>query len=163
MIHTPSRHSLVAIWSWDLVLILPAGDKHRANTIRNRVSKWTLCQFLTSCYPKSCFLKKNFRIGQYLRAFSIAAYPVWLHTKGYAPSRGSLPAVNWPYLKLTHISLASFLRDVGKENSPRCDAAKGGVPSGAILFAYMNFIEKWNKNEKIFLMPLKMELDPSKW
>ena len=27
-------------------------------------------------------------------------------------------------------------------NSPRCDAAKRGVPSGAILFAYMIFIEK---------------------
>ena len=42
---------------------------------------------------------------------------------------------------LTHISLASFLWDIGKQNSPRCDAAKCGVQSGAILFAY---IEKWN-------------------
>ena len=45
-------------------------------------------------------------------------------------------------VRLTHISLASFLWDIGKQNSPRCDAAKRGVPSGAILFAYMNFIEK---------------------
>ena len=44
--------------------------------------------------------------------------------------------------KLTHISLASFLWDIGKQNSPRCDAAKHGVPSGAILFAYMKFIQK---------------------
>ena len=36
---------------------------------------------------------------------------------------------------LTHISLASFLWDIGKQNSPRCDAAKRGVPSGASLFA----------------------------
>ena len=36
---------------------------------------------------------------------------------------------------LTHISLASFLWDKGKQNSSRCDAAKRGVPSGAILFA----------------------------
>ena len=43
---------------------------------------------------------------------------------------------------LTHISLASFLWDIGKQNSPRCDAEKRGVPSGAILFAYMIFIEK---------------------
>ena len=43
---------------------------------------------------------------------------------------------------LTHISLASFLWDMGKQNIPRCEAAKRGVPSGAILFAYMNFIEK---------------------
>ena len=44
--------------------------------------------------------------------------------------------------QLTHISLASFLWDIGKQDSLRCDAAKRGVPSGAILFAYMNFIEK---------------------
>ena len=36
---------------------------------------------------------------------------------------------------LTHISLASLLWDIGKQNSPRCDAAERGVPSGAILFA----------------------------
>ena len=36
---------------------------------------------------------------------------------------------------LAHISLASFLWDIGKQNSPRCEAAKRGLPSGAILFA----------------------------
>ena len=36
---------------------------------------------------------------------------------------------------LTHFSLASLLWDIGKQNSPRCDAAERGVPSGAILFA----------------------------
>ena len=36
---------------------------------------------------------------------------------------------------LTHLSLASLLWDIGKQNSPRCDAAERGVPSGAILFA----------------------------
>ena len=46
---------------------------------------------------------------------------------------------------LTHLSLASFLWDIGKQYSPRCDAAERGVPSGAILFAYRNFIEKWIK------------------
>ena len=45
-----------------------------------------------------------------------------------------------PFL-LTHISLASFLWDIGKQNSPRCDTAKRGVPSGAFLFADMIFIE----------------------
>ena len=40
-------------------------------------------------------------------------------------------------LNLTHISLASFLWDIGKQNCPRWDAAKCGVPSGAILFAYI--------------------------
>ena len=43
---------------------------------------------------------------------------------------------------LNNISLAFFLWDIGKQNSPRCDAAKRGVPSGALLFAYINFIEK---------------------
>ena len=36
---------------------------------------------------------------------------------------------------LTHLSLASLLWDIGKQNSPRWDAAERGVPSGAILFA----------------------------
>ena len=36
---------------------------------------------------------------------------------------------------LTHLSLASFLWDIGKQNSPRCDPTECGVPSGAILFA----------------------------
>ena len=46
------------------------------------------------------------------------------------------------YPVLTHISLASFLWDIGKQNSTRCEAAKRSVPSGAILFAVMNLIEK---------------------
>ena len=40
------------------------------------------------------------------------------------------------------ISLTSFLWDIGKQNSPRCDAVKCGVPSGAILFACVIFLEK---------------------
>ena len=43
---------------------------------------------------------------------------------------------------LTYITLVSFLWNIGKQHSPRCDAAKRGVPSGAILFAQRNFIEK---------------------
>ena len=34
---------------------------------------------------------------------------------------------------LTHLSLAFLLWDIGKQNSPRCDAAERGVTSGAIL------------------------------
>ena len=49
-------------------------------------------------------------------------------------------------LKLTHLSLASFLWDICKQYSPRCDAAERGVPSGAILFAQRKVIEKWDKN-----------------
>ena len=36
---------------------------------------------------------------------------------------------------LTHLSLDFFLWDIGKQHSPRCDAAERGVPFGAILFA----------------------------
>ena len=43
---------------------------------------------------------------------------------------------------LTHLSMASPLWGIGKQHSPRCDAAERGVPSGAILFARRNFIEK---------------------
>ena len=35
-----------------------------------------------------------------------------------------------------------FVGHIGKQHSPRCDAAERGVPSGAILFAWRNFIEK---------------------
>ena len=45
----------------------------------------------------------------------------------------------------THLSLASLLWDIGKQNSPRYDAAERGVASGAILFAQRIFIEKLNK------------------
>ena len=44
--------------------------------------------------------------------------------------------------QLTHLSLASLLWVIGKQNSPRCDAAERGVPSGAILFAQRNFFGK---------------------
>ena len=50
----------------------------------------------------------------------------------------------WPrgYIHASHLSLASFLWDIGKQYSARCDAAECDVPSGAILFAKRNFIEK---------------------
>ena len=60
---------------------------------------------------------------------------------------------------LTHLSLASLLWDIGKQNSPRCDAAERGVPSGAILFAERKIVEKWNKILKSHLKPLKMKVD----
>ena len=34
-----------------------------------------------------------------------------------------------------HWSSGIILLDIGKQNSPRCDAAECGVPSGANLFA----------------------------
>ena len=53
---------------------------------------------------------------------------------------------NTKTLILTHLSRASLLWDIGKQHSPRCDAAESGVPSGAILFALRNFTEELNKN-----------------
>ena len=47
---------------------------------------------------------------------------------------------------LTHISLVSFLLDIGKHNRLRCDATKRGVPTEAILFAKRNFNEKMNES-----------------
>ena len=35
-----------------------------------------------------------------------------------------------------------FLWDIGKQHSPRCDTAECGAPSGSILFAQRNFIDK---------------------
>ena len=43
--------------------------------------------------------------------------------------------------ELTHLSPASLLWDIGKQNSPRWDAAERSVPSGAILFAKRIFIK----------------------
>ena len=62
-------------------------------------------------------------------------------------------------IDLTHLSLASLLWDIGKQNSPRCDAAERGVSSGAILFAWRIFIEKLYRIEKSLLTPLKMKVD----
>ena len=44
--------------------------------------------------------------------------------------------------RLTHIGLASIIWVIGIQYSPRWDATERGVPSGTILFAYRNFIEK---------------------
>ena len=41
----------------------------------------------------------------------------------------------------SHISLVSILWDIGKQYSPRCDAAECGVPFEAILFAERIFIK----------------------
>ena len=54
-------------------------------------------------------------------------------------------SMNLPMTTLTQLSLAPLLWDIGKQNSPRCDAAERDVPSGAILFAWKIFIEKLNK------------------
>ena len=52
---------------------------------------------------------------------------------------------------LAHLSLASFLWDIGKQYSPRCDAAERCVPSGAILFGKRIFIKSLYENSKLLL------------
>ena len=47
---------------------------------------------------------------------------------------------------LTHLSLVSFLWDIGKHHSPGCDLAIPSVTSGAMLFAQRNLIEKFTPN-----------------
>ena len=44
--------------------------------------------------------------------------------------------------ELTHISIASFLLDIGKQCIPRSDATERGVCSGSPLFAYRMFYLK---------------------
>ena len=66
------------------------------------------------------------------------------------------------YWVLTHLSLSSLLLDIGKQHGPRCEASERGVLSGAILFAYRNFVRKWNKILKSHLQPLKMKVDSPK-
>ena len=75
--------------------------------------------------------------------------------------RSSNVAVQIVYRVNPYLSPTSFLWYIGKHKSLRCDTAIRGVPSGAILFAYKNFIEKRNKNEKLPLMPLKLKVDSS--
>ena len=52
-------------------------------------------------------------------------------------------SLNWDFN--SYIKPGGHLWDIGKQHSPRCDAAERGVPSGAILFALRNFIEKSDK------------------
>ena len=40
-----------------------------------------------------------------------------------------------------------ILWDIGDQHSPRCEAAERGIPSGAILFAHRNFMEKSDKKK----------------
>ena len=62
---------------------------------------------------------------------------------------------------LTHISLASFLWDVGKQCRPRPER---GVWSGSTLFAYRLFYQDLNKNRKQNHQTTpKMEMDWSNW
>ena len=49
-----------------------------------------------------------------------------------------------------------FLWDIDKQNNPRCDAAKRGVPSGAILFPFKTFIERCNKNKSGLAQMIRM-------
>ena len=63
-----------------------------------------------------------------------------LGTVSYKITGGLKPVLQVPNLTLRFyryltLSLVSLLWDIGKQNSPRCDAAERGVPSGAILFA----------------------------
>ena len=54
---------------------------------------------------------------------------------------------------LSHITIGSFLWDIGKQCRPRSDLAECGVWSGASLFAQIVFRLNLNKNEKYHQTP----------
>ena len=60
------------------------------------------------------------------------------------------------WLLLTYISRVSFLWDIGKQYSPRCDAAEHNVPSEAIQMLLKHFIEN---RKKIKITPNAPEND----
>ena len=66
------------------------------------------------------------------------------------------------YSSLTHLSLAFFLSDIGKQYSPRCDATERAVTSGAILFAKRVFIMNLYENLKSHPMSLQVKVDSPK-
>ena len=93
---------------------------------------------LTRChmYDRSCEIKDLFvRCSIYFDDVKLKP------TKRETFSRRSssldfLACLSLPRLPLlTNLSLTSLLWDIGKQNSPRCDAAELGVPSEAFLFA----------------------------
>ena len=118
-----------------------------------------LCWLLTGLCTGKRFKPSELNVGYTVINSNVVA-DLKTPCFSYSPASGIYPT---NFAQLTHISLVSFLWDIGKQSSPKCDAAKRGIPSGAILFACINFIEKWNKHEKILLMPLKLKMDSSKW
>ena len=62
---------------------------------------------------------------------------------------------------LTHISLASHFRDIGKQCRPRLHAAARSVWSGSTLFAHKDFYKNMIKMKKVHQAPLKWKLDSS--
>ena len=66
-------------------------------------------------------------------------------------------------INLTHISLASFLWDIGKQGRSRPDAAELGVWSGSPLFAYRMVFQNLNKNKNYHPVTLTREVDWSYW
>ena len=64
-------------------------------------------------------------------------------------SRADTSVVGGPvWLKFEQYKPGALFMDIGKQNSPRCEAAKSGVTSGTILFAYLIFIKKIIKMNK---------------
>ena len=68
---------------------------------------------------------------------------------------------------LTHISLVSFLWDIGKQSKPRSDVAKHDVWrdvwSGFPLFAYRMILQNLSKSEKYHPTTFKTEMDRSNY
>ena len=68
-----------------------------------------------------------------------------------SPLSGNLPSVSSPFKcwsRLTHLSVASHKRDIGKQCGPRSDATECGIWSGSTLFASrLEMSTKHNNNK----------------
>ena len=69
------------------------------------------------------------------KLFKYHQFCTLLYLTLFANHRLRFHSIPLKIFELTHLSLASLLWDIGKQNSPRSDAAERGAPSGAILFA----------------------------
>ena len=60
---------------------------------------------------------------------------------------------------LTHICLAAFLWDIGKQSRPRSDAAELGSDQSIHCLLTECSVKNWNKNEKFNPTTLKTDMD----
>ena len=96
-----------------------------------------LFHIIVSLWGAGAFIRDfTTNLARRCRAFTRALKNEKLKALPFPGPGGAGDTNDW-CINLTHLSLASLLWDIGKQNSPRCDAA-----SGAILFAWRNFIEK---------------------
>ena len=88
-----------------------------------------------ACIVKKNHLKVLFKEMQFVAFFNFHMEKTRMQVKNDLRCLRQKTVYMYLVLALTHLSLESFLWDIRKQYSPRCDAAERGVPSGAILSA----------------------------